>query len=417
MTVTALLLLGLLAGAPADHIVAVVGETPVLASELSQAADFYRMATLDSVTPDSALRREVLDQLIDNLLLQEQARIDTVDVTRDEIEAAVDENIAQLKTRFEGDDQFRAALAAEGMTERDLRRRYEDDARRKLLSQRLMEKEGLTRVYISPAESERFYQANRDSIALVPGRVSLAHLLVAINPTDAALEEGQRRATEVIDILSRGGDFGTVAGSFSDDRATAGRNGDWGWRELTDLPIDIALVLSQLEPGQVAPPFRTLEGFILLKLEQRQGDRVRFRSILLKVPLTRADTARARRRANSLRERILGGAPFDSVARQFSDDPVTADSGGRLGEFLIEGLTPPFDSVVRGLDSGEVSLPVLSEHGFHLVHAIAKQEEREMTYLEMQDMIRNYLVQQKQAERVQKYIQRISEDVYIKRYY
>jgi peptidyl-prolyl cis-trans isomerase SurA len=416
MTAFALLLLALPAIGPADRIVAVVGETPVLESELVQAADFYRMATLDTITPDSALRGEVLDQLIDNLLLQEQARLDTVNVTREEIDEAVDENIASMRERFEDADQFRAALAAEGLTERDLRSRYENDVQRKLLSQRLMEREGLTKVYISPAEAERFYEANRDSIALVPGRVELAHLLVAIKPSDAAEAEGQRRAAEVLDILGRGGDFATVAGSFSDDRATAGRGGDWGWHDLTDLPLDLALVLNQLEPGQVAPPFRTLEGYIILRLDSREGDRVRFRSILLRVPLTRGDTARARQRANNLRERVLGGVPFDSLARQFSDDPVTADSGGRLGEFLIAGLTPPFDSVVAGLDSGEVSEPVLSEHGFHLVHVLAKQDERMMTYLEMQDVIRNYLYGQKTQAKLEDYLKRISENVYVKRY-
>lgn len=414
---TALLLLALL-GSPgtADRIVAVVGETPVLESEVAQAVDFYRVATMDTVTPDELLRAEVLDQLVDNLLLQEQARQDTVDVTRDEVDAAVDENIAQLRQRFEDDEQFRAALAAEGLSERDLRGRYENDVQRKLLSQRLMEKEGLTRVYVSPAEAERFYEANRDSIAVVPGRVDLAHLLVVLRPSEAAEAEGQRRATEVIDILGRGGDFATVAASFSDDRDTRGRGGDWGWQELTELPLDIALVLDQLQPGQVAPPFRTLEGYIILGLESRQGNRVRFRSILFRVPVTRADTARARQRAMGLRERALGGVPFDSLARQFSDDPVTADSGGKLGEFLIEGLAPPFDSVVRGLDSGEVSEPVLSEHGFHLVHVRAKQDERMMTYLEMQDNIRNYLQGQKTQAKLEAYLDRIAKGVYIRRY-
>jgi peptidyl-prolyl cis-trans isomerase SurA len=417
VTLSLLLLVASALAGPADSIIVVVGETVVLESELSQAVDFLRLASADTLMSDSALRATVLEQLIQSHVLQERARDDTITVTRDEIAAEVEKSIAQLKARFEDEEQFRAALASEGMTERSLRQRYEDEVRRRLLSQKLMQKEGLTQVYISPAEAERFYNQNQDSIARVPGRVTLAHILVGVVPSQEVEEERQRKAAEVLDILARGGDFGVVAGSFSEDWATRDKGGDKGWHSLADLPLDQALVLDQLQPGQISPYYRSLEGYVILGLDEKSGQRVKFRNILIRVPLTRADTSRARAKAASVRRRALEGASFEALARENSMDPATADSGGFLGEFAIQGLTPPFDSVVMLLDSGEISEPVQSEHGFHLVRVVDKQPERLMTYLEMQDMIRNYLFQQKQAERVQKYIERISEDVYIKRYY
>ncbi len=400
---------------PADSIVAVVGETIILEGELQQALDFVRIAGADTALPDSVLRAQLLEQLINNELLQEQAKKDTIEVTRQQVTAEVDVSIQALRDRFEDEDQFRAALAAEGVTERMLRRRYEDDVRRRLLSRKLMEKQGVTKAYISPAEAERFYEANRDSIARVPGMVTLAHILFAITPSPKAESAGQRRAAEVLDILSRGGDFAIVAGSFSEDRKTSGRGGNWGWNDLRDLPLDLAMVLDQLEPGQMSPPFRSLEGYVMTKLESRSGDRVRFRTILLRVRLGRADTLRALAKAKSVREKALEGLAFDSLAHRFSQDPITADSGGFLGEFLIDGLTSPFDSVVADLDSGDVSGPVLSEHGYHLVKILGKQPERVMGYLEMQDMIRNYLYQEKFSQRLSEYLARIAEKVYIKR--
>ena len=112
----------------------------------------------------------------------------------------------------------------------------------------------------------------------------------------------------------------------------------------------------------------------------------------------------------------MEGVPFDSLARQYSQDPVTADSGGRLGEFMIAGLASPFNAVVAGMDSGDVSEPVLSEHGYHVIKVLAKQSERTLSYLEMQDNIRNYLYQQKLAERLAKYLDRIRGRVYVKRF-
>ena len=410
-----LLAASLVAG-PIDSIAAVVGETVILESEVRGAVDFLRIASGDTVTPDSVMRRDVFDQLINNEILLEKAREDTISVTREEIASEVDAAVQSVRDRFPDEEQFQAALAGEGISERVLRKRYEEETRRKLLSQRLMAAEGLTQIYISPAEAEHFYESSKDSIARVPGSVTLAHILLLVAPGEGAEEDGQRRIAEVADILSRGGDFGVVAGSFSDDGRTAPRGGDWGWNDLSGLPLDVALVLDQLEPGQMSPPFRGVDGYLLVRLDARSGDRVRFRSILARVAITRSDTARAQALARRVRDAATAGADFDSLARAYSMDPSTADSGGYLGEFMIEGLTPPFDAVIAGLDSGDVSEPVLSEHGYHLVKVVDKVEARVMTYLEMQDMIRNYLYQERLNQRLADYLARIAQDVYVARY-
>ncbi len=402
--------------APADSLVAVVGEQVILASEFEQVVDFVRLADPDTTRSDSLLRADVLQRMIDDLLLQEQARKETIEVANNKVQAEVETGIAALVERFGGEERFKQALAEEGLTERALRQRYTDEARRKLLARRLMDKAGLTQIYISPTEVERFYNQHRDSIAFVPGRARLAHILIPIAPGPAAESLGQRRITEVLDVLARGGDFAVVASSFSEDQKTATKGGDWGWVKLAELPTELALVLSQLKPGQVSPPFRTLEGYLALRLENRAGDRVRFRSILIRVPVTRLDTMRARFEAEAIRTKAAAGANFDSLARLHSGDPVTADSGGYLGEFLVAGLVPPFDKVVAELDSGEVSQPVLSDHGFHIVKVLSRQPDRTMSYLEMQDGIRNYLYQQKLTERLRAYLDRISGQVFIRRF-
>lgn len=404
------------AAEPADSIVAAVGDELILSSELNQAVNFLRLSQPDTMPSDSALEEMALGRLIDDLVLEEQARRETVEVEPSEVAAEVDGNIAAVKERFGDEERYKEALAAEGYTERALRRRYEEDARRKLLARKLMEKEGLTQIYISPSETERFYNENRDSIARVPGRVALAHILIAFTPGPAADSAGQRRMTEVMDVLARGGDFATVASSFSDDRNSATRGGDRGWVAFAELPPELMMVFSQLKAGQTSPPFPTREGYMTVKLEEKTPDRVRFRQILIRVPVTRSDTVRARNLAATIRRKALEGVPFDSLARQYSQDPATADSGGRLGEFLVAGLAPPFDKVVASMDSGDVSEPVLSEHGYHVIKVQAKQPEKTLSYLELQDNIRNYLYQQKLGRRLETYLDRVRGKVYVKRF-
>ncbi|MBM3314993.1 hypothetical protein FJY71_04015 [candidate division WOR-3 bacterium] len=376
---------------------------------------FIRLSRLDTLTPDSALRTEVLDRLIDDQVMLVQARKESIEVDRAEVDAAARENIDEVRRRFDTEDEFRAALAAEGLTERTLLQRYSDEVRHRLLAQRLMEKAGLTQAYVSPAEAERFYEENRDTIARQPGLVILAHILVRVRPAEEAVGEAERRMNEVVQLLATGGEFPALARSFSDDRRTAARGGDRGWVAAEDLEPELAAVLAQLQPGQLYP-VPTAQGYVLVKLEEKATGRYHFRSILIRVPFTRQDTLRARQRAETIRRQALAGIPFDTLAARHSDDPGTGPAGGFLGELALDGLTPPFDTVVRRLDSGAVSEPVLSEHGFHVLKVLDKQEERLLSYLELQDQIRSYLQQQRFAAKLEQYLARISRQVYIQRF-
>jgi len=405
-----------LTAGPADSIAAVVGDAIILESQVQQGLLFVRLATQDTITTDAALRAEVLNQLIDDLLLEKQAQAESIEVDQSEVTTAVDAELARIHQRFTDVTEFQAALQTEGLTEKTLRQRLEQQVRGKLLARRLLDKEGLTQIYISPAEAEHFYQENRDSIARVPGKVTLAHILVAIRPSDSAEAAGRQRAAEVLDLLGRGAEFPALARSFSQDPKTAAKGGDWGWVSLDSLVPELALVIDQLKPGQISPPFRARNGYLLVKLEGQNRNRVRFRTILFPVPLTRADTLRAQSRALAICHSSAIGRAFDSLARRFSDDPVTGDSGGYLGEFLLSGLAPPFDQVVAGLDSGQVSEPVLSEHGFHIIKVLNKEPERFLSYLELQDPIRDYLYQQHLSARLRQYLDRVATKIFIKRF-
>lgn len=417
MRLSLLLLLGVSTGLAgvADRIAAVVGDNVILESEVWQGMVFLRITRFDTLTADSTLRREVLDRLIDDQVLLEQARRDSIEVERSDVDALARDNIDEVKSRFDTEEEFQQALAAEGLSERALLQRYSEEVRRRMLAQRLMEKAGITQVYVSPAEAERFYDEYRDSIAFVPGRVTLAHILIAVRPSDSAVTEAENRLREILQLLATGAEFPALARSMSDDPRSARRGGDMGWVEYEELEPELAAVLQQLQPGQLYP-VPTRQGYNLVRLEEKKPEQCRFRSILVRVAITRQDTLRARQRAEAVRRQALAGVPFDTLARRYSDDPQTGQAGGFLGELPLAALTPPFDAVVSGLDSGDISAPVLSEHGFHILMVLDKEEERVLSYLEMQDRIRNYLMQQQLEEKLFRYLRRISEGIYVRRF-
>lgn len=397
----------------ADYIAAVVGNKIILESEVRQLLTYLRLVSGDTATDDSTLQATVLRRLIDEALLSEQAERESIAVTREEITAEVNENLNSLKGRFNAEAEFRAALGAEGLTEKLLRDRISQEVRRNLLARKLLEKEGVTRIYISPTEAEQFYNTHKDSIARVPGRVELSHILIALKPSDSAEEAAAQRVQDVLTILAQGGNFATIARSFSDDKKTASHGGDGGWQDTATLPLEFKLVLNQLKPGQISPPFRIRAGYSIVQLIDRNKNRVRFRSILIAVPITRADTLHALATAQKVKDFLKQNVPFDSLARRYSDDFETGSQGGYLGTFYLEGLMPPFDQVIVNLDSGAVSEPALSEHGFHLIKVLAKEPTRVLSFLEVQDAIRTYLSEQRFAERLRQYLDRLERNIYV----
>jgi peptidyl-prolyl cis-trans isomerase SurA len=391
-----------------DRIVAKVGDEVILASELKTALDFVKIQSEQPAIPDTALTHQILDQLIEDRLVLNEAKRETINVTKSEIDNEVETSIRELISRFPSPADFEKALTQEGLTERALRDRYREDTKNRLTVQKLLAKKGLTNIYISPSETKRFYQEKKDSIAVVPGNVSLAHILFRIMPTPDAEQNGQKKSLEIYDILLRGGDFEEVARSFSEDKNTSARGGYLGELQRGTLfePIDSVLFL--MKPGDISPPLRSPMGYQIFQVLGKSKSSVKVNHILIKVPITRADTLQAKKFAQSVRLKILAGADFDTLARLYSDDPETREQGGFLGQFLIKGLMPPFGPVVEKMHTGEVSEPVLSEHGFHLIKVLEKQEDKILSYEEMQEKIKNYLYQEQLANRLKDYLDRVS---------
>lgn len=397
----------------ADRIVAFVGNEIILESELQEALDFVKIQSGTSLIVDSNLTQQVLDRLIDDRLILEEAKQETVFVSKAEIEDELENSIAALKNRFATIEEFEKALIEEGLDERVLRQRYRDEIRKRLTAQKLLAKKGLTNIYIAPSEAKRFYQEKKDSIAYVPGAVALAHILFRITPDPAAEQKAQIRSIEIYDILRRGGDFEEVARSFSDDERTRQRGGFLGELKKGELFEAVESVLFILKPEDISPPVRSPMGFQIFQILSKTKNRVKANHILVKIPITRADTLKVEKLAGSVRKQVLAGAKFDSLAGIYSEDPETRGQGGFLGQFLIKGLMPPFNAVVEKMQAEEVSQPIRSEHGIHLIKVIAKEEERLLSFEEMQDQIRNYLYQERLAAKLKDYLARIAARTFI----
>ncbi len=417
----------------AEKMAILVGEEIIFHSELDKAVEFLKAVPGVAEEAESLIRKEVEKRMIQEKLILAEAERETVSVSRSEIESELEMVWSNITSRFPSEEEFLAALRKEGLTERELRNRYYEEIKKKLLGQKLLQKKGLFQVFLSPLEVRRFYEENKDSIAFRPGKVSLAHIFLPILPGEESEKAAQRKILEVYDILIRGGDFEEVANSFSEDEAKPGRGplkakkrgGYLGWVKRGTLLPEIEERLFSLKEGEISQPFRTPLGYQVLKCERKRGDMVEARHILIRVEVRREDTLAQKNLASRLRRRILAGESFDSLAKEYSQDPQTRSKGGYIGEFFIPQLFSPFKEVAERLKAGDLSEPVFAVStdptgnqigGFHLIKVLEKEEGKVLSFEEMQAEIRNYLMEKKISERLEEYLQRVAERTYIKRF-
>ncbi|MEO0102697.1 MAG: peptidylprolyl isomerase [candidate division WOR-3 bacterium] len=406
----------------AERIVAVVGEEIILQSELKAAVEFLQ--AMGANLPDSILRREALSRMIQEKLILLETERETIQVSRAEIENELEKVWENIRSRFPSEEAFQKALEKEGLTEREVKNRYGEEIRKKILGQKLLQKKGLLQIFVSPLEVKKFYEDNKDSLAKRPGIVSLAHIFRLITPGEENEKKAQKKILEIYNILLRGGDFEEVAKSFSEDEKTKKSGGDLGWLKKGALVPEIEEHLFNLKEGEVSQPFRSPLGYQILRCEKKSGEKIAARHILVKVIPTREDTLREKNFLFRLRQRILAGESFDSLAKEYSQDFQTKDKGGYLGETYIALLPLPFQEMVNKLKEEEISEPIFWVNeteegaigGFHLFKVLKKEEERIIPFEELQDVIRNYLWEKKISEKSEEYLKKVAERTYIKEY-
>ncbi|MGB7053922.1 MAG: peptidylprolyl isomerase, partial [bacterium] len=264
---------------------------------------------------------------------------------------------------------------------------------------------------ISPIAVRDFYDENKDSIAILPGRVKLSHILLPIIPNQAEMVSGFERAADVYKLLLTGGDFGVIAQEFSEDENSRRKGGMLGRIRRGETIEDFEAVVFGLKPGTVSQPFPTRLGYHIVEVLNKGEDWLLIRQILIKVDVTQQDTLRTRRQGEKLQELVTSGLDFDSLAKVYSKDPNI-----ELGEFFIERLTPPFNEVVEDMAEGEVSEPILTPYGYHLLYIEEKVPEQTLSFEELRDQIMQYLYQQEIQKKYDELIGDLKEKTFVKKF-
>lgn len=360
-----------------DRIVAVVNKTVITENELNVriravTANLARQKV--DAPPADILRQQVLDRMINEHVLIEYAADTGLRVDERQLDQTIERIAEQNKLSIA---QFKVALEKEGTNYLAFREQIRQD----MTIQRLREREVDNRVYVTDSEVDQYLAASKDQ-GKAEQEYKLAHILIAI-PEGAGqdvVQAKQKRANEAARQLASGKAFAEVAASFSDaNDGLAG--GELGWRAAGRLPPMFIEALDKLKAGGVTPIMRSPAGFHIIKLnEKRQRDgkevvkQTHARHILVKVNELTAD-ADAKARITELRERIKNGAAkFEEIAKLHSEDG-SASKGGDLDWISPGDTVPDFEQAMNALAVNEVSQPVRSPFGWHLIEVLERREQ------------------------------------------
>jgi len=394
----------------AEQIAAYVGDDVILESELRENMRFLANDPVaqQMFTSTDELRDYVLNEIISQKLILVEAENESISVTKEEIEPRITQMIEDIKERYPSEADFLKALQEQGLTLKDLKANYEENLKTKLIMQKLIENK-FSGIMISPIAVKRFYEENKDSIANRPARVKLSHILMFIKPSEAESRKGFDEALDVYKLLYTGGDFSILAQEFSEDENSKYKGGMLGKIKKGETMEEFEGIVFKLKPGTISQPFPTRLGYHIVEVLNKGADWVLLRQILIKVKVTKADTLSTENFSNKLGELIDQGADFDSLAQIYSDDPNID-----LGEFYINQLSPPVDEIVKNLEPGQLSEPLLTPYGFHQIYLREKISEEPLTFEELRDQIYQYLYQQDLQKYFTQLIEELKEKTFIK---
>lgn len=361
----------------ADRVIAVVNDEAITLSELNA-----RVATVERqlkgqntpLPPKDVLTKQILERLIVDRAQMQLARESGIAISDAELDAAL-RRIADANKIAPQD--FRSRLEKDGIRWS----RFREEIREEITLARLREREVDGRVNVTEGEVDN-YLANTAAHGDADVQLNIAHILIRA-PEQATTDQLTRlsnKADQAMAQLRRGEPFAKVAAAFSDS-GDAMTGGVLGLRPMDRLPGLYAEAAQQLKPGAISDVLRSPAGFHIIKLLERRGGvdalpalrQTHARHILIKVNEVVSD-AEARRKIEVLRERIVNGGDFAELAKLHSND-LSSTKGGDLG-WLNQGDTvPEFEKAMDALKFNELSQPVKSPFGYHLIQVLERRTD------------------------------------------
>jgi peptidyl-prolyl cis-trans isomerase SurA len=396
-----------------DRVVAVVNSEVVTRLDLDEQVKVATQQLKRQGTPLPArdvLERQLLERLVTAKVLAQTAKETGLRVDDTQLQRSIERIAQENKVSPEA---FRKMLEADGI---DFNR-FREELRNEILIARLKEREVDSKILITDAEIDN-YLKNQQSQGGKDDEYSLSHILVLV-PEQASPEQIQAKrvvAEKALDQIKGGADFRQVSAGVSDAQ-NALDGGSLGWRPAARLPQIFVDSVKNMKVGDVSPVLRSANGFHIIKLTDKRGNetpviiqQTHARHILIRLSEVVSE-AEAKQRLTNLKERIENGTSFTELARLQSED-ASASRGGDLGWLSPGDTVPEFERAMTGLEPGQVSDPVQSPFGWHLIQVVERRSE-DMSKERQRVLARQSIRTRKADEAYQEWVRQQRDRAYV----
>lgn len=399
-----------------DKVAAVVNNGVVLESDvdgLMQSVKLNAGQAGQQLPDDATLRHQILERLIMDQIILQMGQKMGVKITDEQLDQAI-ANIAKQNNMTM--DQMRSRLAYDGLNYST----YRNQIRKEMIISEVRNNEVRRRITVLPQEVDALAkQIGTQNDAST--ELNLSHILIALpeNPTSEQVNDAQRQAESIVEEARNGADFGKLAITYSADQQAL-KGGQMGWGRIQELPGIFAQALNTAKKGDIVGPIRSGVGFHILKVNDLRGQsqsisvtEVHARHILLK-PSPIMNDQQARLKLEEIAADIKSGkTTFAAAAKEYSQDPGSANQGGDLGWATPDIFDPAFRDALTKLHKDQISAPVHSSFGWHLIELLDTRKV-DKTDAAQKDRAYRMLMNRKFSEEAATWMQEQRASAYVK---
>lgn len=408
---------------PVDRVVAVVGDRPILLSELTEELSERRARGL-KIPPDSAgwmeTARGVLQEMIDEEAIVQHALRDTsVHVSENDVTNAADQQVKRVRSQFKTDAEFAQALKSGGFgTPEEYKRWMNDRSRRNALQEKLFAKlrqaGKVVPVPVSEQDVNEAFEKSKGNLPKRPATVTFRQIVIPAKASDKAKAAAKAKAESLLVEVRKGGDFEQIAKRESMDPSSKELGGDLGWNRRGQMVPEFERWMFALAPGQVTPVVvETTFGYHIIRVDRVQPGEVKARHILIRPRIDSADIAAAKLRADSVQKLWEGGANFDSLVAKYHD---SEEEKGSLQPFDRAQLPDSYRTAFEGKGTGAfiapfpIDDPARGAKKYVVAQIVKADDGGDYTLSDFKNQIRDQLAQERGMRRV---IDQMRKDLYV----
>ena len=405
-----------------DKIVAIVGEEIILKSDIENA--YLQDQGRGIASSSSDYRAGLLENLLVQKLLMAQAQVDSVSVTEDQVESAVESQIDYFISNIGSQEKLENYF---GKSIEEIKDDMREPLRERLITEQMQQKI-VEKIRITPSEVKHYFlRIPKDSLPEMPDRYELQQIVLRPHVSDAEKERIRERLRDFRDqILNGESTFNTLAVLYSEDPGSAARGGELGYIARNQLDPAFAEAAFELKPGRISKIVESEFGFHIIQLIDRQGERINVRHILLQPKVSEEEKEEALLRLDTIRQFIEKGEfTFEEAAHYFSSDKQTRNNGGlypdpQTGEARIARANIPGEMAreINKLKVGEISVPFVShnEHGQEEYKIVKVRAFYPRHIANLEDDWQNFelmLTQEKQMDKLEQWVKEKQAETYI----